>query len=290
MVFVAQQTERIDLFLEKCLPLKSRKKIRQMFDCGEVFVNEKRIWLAKFQVRKGDRVVVLQVERAERKLQRESILYENEDFLVLNKPAGLVVESGTGTFPVLKELEKLGYHGLELVHRLDKETSGVLLLAKNSATRQQLVANWAKVHKTYLAICCGRCAEPHGVINTPIPYHSSVKHPWHPGIVHSYRSARTRYRVIAYAREENLSLLECVPQTGRTHQIRVHLASIHRPILGDKLYGGNCSSYSLSKQVPRQLLHAYRIQFRLHSRAYVLKGPLPQDFRKLLGLFTPLNC
>jgi 23S rRNA pseudouridine1911/1915/1917 synthase len=154
--------------LEQHLPLTSRRKIRKLLDGGEVFVNAKRIWLAKFQVRKGDTIIVLNPTRKEGKLQREAILFQNEDFLIIDKPAGAVVEDSTGTFPVLRELGKLGYTGLRLVHRLDKETSGLLLLAKNHATRQQLVANWMQVQKTYLAICLGKCPQTRGIINTPV--------------------------------------------------------------------------------------------------------------------------
>ena len=211
------------------------------------------------------------------------ILYEDEDLICLNKPAGLVVHpaagnwSGTLVNAVLHHAGQLPDVGNPLrpgvVHRLDKDTSGCILVAKNDAAHAALARQFAErtAQKTYLAVVRGRPRASAGVVTGAI-----ARHPVHrqrmavsnrPGA----RAAETAWKVLVS--NPKLSLLECRPKTGRTHQIRVHLKHLGHPIAGDRVYGGGAD-------FPRQLLHAWqlRVKHPRSGRELVFAAPPPGDF------------
>jgi len=215
------------------------------------------------------------------------IIYEDDDLLCLNKPPGLVVHPAAGHWQgtlvnaILHHCANVsdGSHPLRpgIVHRLDKDTSGCILVAKNDAAHAALARQFAErtAQKTYLAVVRGQPRTTSGVATGAI-----ARHPVHrqrmaissrPGA----RAAETAWKVLRS--EGNLSLLECRPKTGRTHQIRVHLKHLGHPIAGDRVYGGGAD-------FPRQMLHAWKLAVR-HPRSgqeMLFCAPPPKDFPEII--------
>jgi 23S rRNA pseudouridine1911/1915/1917 synthase len=159
------------------------------------------------------------------------------------------------------------------VHRLDKETSGCLVVAKDDVTHQNLSAQFAgrEVSKTYLAVVRGQTRRPFGKIDAPIGRHPVHRQKMAVVDVGRGRDALTEWRCLATG--EGMSLIECQPKTGRTHQIRVHLKHLGHPLLGDPVYGSRGSW-------PRHLLHAWKLRFRhpVSGQDVVCQAPVPEDF------------
>lgn len=225
------------------------------------------------------------------------ILYEDQDLIVIDKPAGLVVHPAPGNLEgtlvnaLLHHCTDLsGIGGVErpgIVHRLDKFTSGVMVAAKNDNAHRQLSKQikTRKVKKIYLAIVRGELRQESGTIETPIGRHEQHRKKM---TIHAVRgrTATTHYRV--KERFQGYSLLRLELKTGRTHQIRVHLSSIHHPIVGDPLYGGKhyktVESSGKRLTVQRQMLHARRLGFT-HPRTNAFmefKAPTPKDMHKVI--------
>jgi 23S rRNA pseudouridine1911/1915/1917 synthase len=218
-----------------------------------------------------------------------NILFEDEDLLVINKEAGLAVHPGAGqragtlVNALLNHCPTLsGIGGKErpgIVHRLDRETSGCLVVAKNDTAHRELSKQFASrtVEKIYLALVAGKLRKPAGTIEENI-----ARHPVHRQRMRVTslrgRPAKTEYRVLRSSDEA--SLVECRLHTGRTHQVRVHLHHLGHPILGDKLYGPR-----FAKNFSRQMLHAWKLGFH-HPRIGNWKhfeAPLPDDFSQAIG-------
>ncbi len=234
------------------------------------------------------------------------ILFEDDFLFVIDKPAGLVVNRALsvkeGTVQDWAE-EKLraaglGFHEEDkefqdragIVHRIDKETSGLLLIAKNPQVFSALQLQFKErlVKKTYWAIVHGKLVPETGEIRAPVG-----RLPWNPqhfGIVPAGREAVTGYKVLSsWLRvcqndKEELSLVELYPQTGRTHQIRVHLKYVAHPIVGDYLYAGRKTGRDDRKWAPRVMLHAAEISFRhpVTSQKLELASPMPDDMKRLI--------
>ncbi len=229
-----------------------------------------------------------------------NIVYEDSSILVIDKPAGIVVHpapghtSGTLVNALLHHCKDLkGIGGVErpgIVHRLDKDTSGLLLVAKSDSALQSLSQQFKErtIKKIYLAITKGKVKPSRGTINVPIGRHKINRKKMSSNISQG-REAETKYEVIK--QNNKASLVRLFPKTGRTHQIRVHLASLGYPILGDSLYGGNPGKELPS--IPRQALHAYQIEFEHPQNNNVLQfqSPLPPDLgsyaRKILAQENP---
>jgi 23S rRNA pseudouridine1911/1915/1917 synthase len=277
--------QRLDLFLAAQIDRLSRARIQTLIQSGHILVNGTTS-RAKQIIRAGDKVMVSEPEPEPVVLQPEAltvpILFEDEHLLVVNKPAGMTVHPGAGVRSgtlvnaLLHHVSKLSGIGGALrpgvVHRLDKETSGCLVVAKDDIAHLRLSNQFAgrKVQKFYLALCAGRFTKFVGEIIKPIG-----RHPVHRqkmAIIDRGRAAHTRFEVIQQT--SRWSLVLCQIYTGRTHQIRVHLHSIGHPLLGDKVYGKTSSEYS------RQMLHAWRLGF-FHPIAenwLEFEAGLPDDF------------
>ena len=224
------------------------------------------------------------------------ILYEDEFLAAINKPPGMVVHPAPGQWQgtvVNALLARWGWHenGGSLrpgvVHRLDKDTSGVLLVAKDSRTQERLSAQFKErqVRKIYSAIVVGRLAQLEGEIRLPIGRHPVERKKMS---VHARqgRAAVSRYRVVAEA--EGVSLVRLFPETGRTHQLRVHLAAIGHPIIGDVVYGtpGRLRTLPLAIQTfRRQALHALELRFHHpnNQRSITVRAPYPEDLQRLFS-------
>jgi 23S rRNA pseudouridine1911/1915/1917 synthase len=284
---------RLDQFLAKRLPEFSRSRLQHLIRDGFVRLNNSTSRPRQI-VRGGDKVEVIEpplekIEALPEPIPLE-ILFEDNDLIVINKPAGLVVHPGAGhrehtlvnallnhcaTLPGIGGKERPG-----IVHRLDKETSGCVVVAKNDATHRDLSRQFAArtVEKIYLALVAGKLRKPAGVIEERIGRHPVDRKRMSATTLRG-RAARTEYRVVRSS--DQASLIECRLHSGRTHQIRVHLHHLGHPVLGDKVYAPR-----LAKDFPRQMLHAWKLGFR-HPRTKEWKNfeaPLPDDFAAAIKL------
>jgi len=278
---------RLDQALARLLPEESRSRLARLIEEGHVLVDGEKV-AAKRKLKSGEAVEVALAPRVEESAYRAEaialqVLHEDDDVLVLDKPAGLVVHPGSGNWagtllnallhhaPALEHLARAG-----IVHRLDKDTSGLLVVARNEPAQLSLVRQLQArtVKRTYLALARGK-VERAGKVDAPIGRHPV--HRTRMAVVEGGKPAVTHYRVReAFAAH---TLLECDLETGRTHQIRVHLASIGHPLEGDPVYAGRGE-----KLLPRQALHAWKLAF-MHpgtEKLMQFEAPLPEDFRLLL--------
>jgi 23S rRNA pseudouridine1911/1915/1917 synthase len=278
---------RLDQALAKLLPEESRTRLAKLIDAGHVRVDGATP-SPRLKMKSGESVEVELVPRpaetAFRAQEMElTVVHEDDDVLVIDKPAGLVVHPGSGNWegtllnallhhaPGAEHLPRAG-----IVHRLDKDTSGLLVVAKTETAQQALVRQLQArtVKRTYLALVRGRIVKA-GTVDAPIG-----RHPVHRtkmAVVDSGKPAVTHYRVREAFPAH--TLLECDLETGRTHQIRVHLASIGHPLEGDPAYSGRGA-----RLLERQALHAWKLAFE-HPRTGKLvsfESPMPADFRALL--------
>ena len=254
-------------------PELSRTQAQRLIGEGRVTVNGIPA-KASLKVFAGDRIVLNLPAPEASRLAPEAIpvkiVYEDDDLLVIDKPAGLTVHPAPGhpahtlVNAILSHLPELPETGDRLrpgiVHRLDKDTSGLIIVAKNARAHLDLSDQFKErsVSKVYLALVEGRLEPRDGVIEAPIGRDRSHRERMAVVDEEHGRAARTGYHVLRYV--DGYSLLEVRPETGRTHQIRVHLAAIGHPVAGDRVYGAKASSH-----FPRQFLHAHRLAFNLPS-------------------------
>ncbi|MEO8825331.1 MAG: RluA family pseudouridine synthase [Chthoniobacterales bacterium] len=278
---------RLDQVLVLKMPDFSRSRIQSLIKQQQVELNDK-VAKAGELVRNIDRITVKIPDAVAptATLPEEmplSILYEDDDLLVINKPAGVTVHPGAGrhdhtlvngllhycaSLSVIGGVQRPG-----IVHRLDRETSGCIVVAKNDLSHQELSRQFAarEVTKVYLAVVAGRITPPAGIIDAPIGRHRIHRKKMMVVEEPKGKPAITAYRMLAH--ENDLTLVECRPKTGRTHQIRVHLKHIGHGILGDPIYGRR-GKYT------RHLLHAWKLAFK-HPRTGVLlesEAPVPLEF------------
>lgn len=224
------------------------------------------------------------------------ILYEDDALLVIDKPPGIVVNrANTVLEKTVEDWVKETYHTTidraGIVHRIDKETSGILLIAKTPEAFLELQRQFKEreVKKTYLALVHGKLVPEEGVINAPVG-----RLPWNPerfGVVPGGKEAVTKYKSSKYivvsskGMEEDCALVELYPQTGRTHQIRVHLKYINHPIVGDYLYAGRKTSRDDRVWAPRVMLHAWKISFThpVTGKTLAIEAPIPDDMRRCIS-------
>jgi len=275
---------RLDQYLASRLPGLSRARIQVLVKSGHATVNGSPP-KSSAKVRVGDVIELTEPAAVPAEVTAQdiplSILYEDGDLIVIDKPTGLVVHPAAGhrddtlVNALLHHCTNLsGVGGVErpgIVHRLDKETSGCLVAAKNDLTHRSLVRQFAgrEVTKVYLAMAAGKFRKPSGEVDEPIG-----RHPVHRqkmAVIGRGRPARTGWRVLGEYPWG--SLVECTLHTGRTHQIRVHLKHLGHPVLGDEIYGKR-------GKFQRQMLHAWRLGFS-HPRSgerVTFESPIPRDF------------
>jgi 23S rRNA pseudouridine1911/1915/1917 synthase len=280
---------RLDRFLAEALPQFSRARLQEWIRSGAVTWQGRQA-RPREAIHTGDVVRLTEPAVTPTHAQPEEIplqiLHEDSDLLVVDKPTGLVVHPGAGN-PEHTLVNALLHHCTDLsgiggeqrpgiVHRLDKETSGAMVVAKNDATHQELSRQFAdrEITKIYLTLVTGVFRRVRGTIDASIG-----RHPQHRKKMavnpERGRSARTDYRVLETA--GGVSLVECTLHSGRTHQIRVHLHHLGHPVLGDSLYGRN-----RQRPAPRQMLHSWKLGFS-HPRTgerLLFEAPIPEDFRE----------
>lgn len=284
---------RLDLFLSKHFEDKSRSYLQNLIEEGSVKINGK-IKKSNYKLKLNDIVhidipdpVALNVEPENIPL---NIVYEDSDVIVINKPQGMVVhpasgvQNGTLVNALLNHCEDLsGINGVArpgIVHRIDKDTSGVLVVAKNDNAHNKL-AQQLKDHsmtRAYIALVEGVLKKEEGTVDVPLGRHPVERIKI--AVVKDGRRAVTHYRVLE--RFKSNTLVECVLETGRTHQIRVHMAHIGHPLVGDPVYGYKKQRFNLEGQ----MLHAKKLGF-IHpsTGTYIeFESEMPEYFERVVGI------
>lgn len=300
IVFDKIQKERVDRYLSNEFPKKSREFFNRLIRNEKVLVNEN-IVKPSFVIKSGD-VIEIDDESLNKTETKElisnkdiqlDIVFENDDFLIINKPSGILVH-GTGKnesdtianaliylYPTIKEVgDDLMRPGI--VHRLDRDTSGLLMVAKNSESfliLKNMFQNH-EIQKTYLALVFGKLKNKVGVIDSNLKRSDQKFNRQKIELDQSMegRTAITEYMVMKEF--EETSLVKVTPKTGRTHQIRVHFASISNFIIGDMEYG----SKKINKKygLARQFLHASELNFNFKGVKYSFKSELPLELKEVL--------
>lgn len=286
--------ERIDKYVNELIDSLSRSYIQKLIKDKEVLVNDAGVKV-NYKVKTGDTIKVSIPESVEADILPENIpldiLYEDSDLLIVNKPKGMVVHpaaghmSGTLVNAVMYHCggELSGINGIMrpgIVHRIDRDTTGSLVVCKNDFSHN-CIARQLKEHtinRRYRAVCYGVLKSEEGVINNPIGRHPADRKRMAVDVKNS-KEAVTHYKVLR--RFQAHTYIECRLETGRTHQIRVHMASIGHPLLGDEVYAGRRTSpYKLQGQV----LHAMILGLIHPSTGEYLEvqAPLPDYYQKLL--------
>ena len=285
---------RIDLFLLEFAKLHglgfSRTSIQKLIAGGRITSLEGTGIKSNYKVKAGDEFKVTVEDKKPNGLYAQDIpldiVYEDDDLAIINKPSGLVVHPAPGNYEHtlvnallhhFKNLSDINPQRPGIVHRLDKETSGLIVVAKNNSSHLTLAAQFAKhsIKRKYIALVRGRVEFDENVIEVPIGRHPLKRKNMAVSFKENAKQAKTRYRTLK--RGEDFSLLELEPFTGRTHQLRVHLAFIGHPILGDSKYGpGNKFS--------RMALHAKYLGF-LHPKTgkfMEFSSETPKEFKEFV--------
>ncbi|MBK1679161.1 23S rRNA pseudouridine(1911/1915/1917) synthase [Rhodocyclus tenuis] len=285
--------ERLDRILARLLPQHSRNRLQTWIREGRVRLAGEPLTETKRKLWGGESLEIDAAadEHAESSAPEDiplDIVYEDETLLVINKPAGLVVHPGNGNWhgtllnallhhaPALAGIPRAG-----IVHRLDKDTSGLLVVAKTLAAQTDLVRQLQArtVKRRYRALLRGELTRD-GTVDAPIGRHPTLR--TRMAVVSNGKPARTHYHVLE--RFIGCTLVDCALETGRTHQIRVHMTSIGHPLVGDAVYGGGASRIPVGALFHRQALHAFRLGL-VHpenGRSLQWTAPLPDDFAELL--------
>lgn len=288
--------ERLDKFVAKCFPDISRTYLQKLISEGYITVNSRQA-KSSVNLETGDVIKVIIPVPKPNTLQAEpiplKIIYEDTDLIIVDKPPGLTTHPSPGQtehtlinavlayYPGLAELGDTMRPGI--VHRLDKDTSGLIIIAKNTTAQLNLIRQFKEreVKKTYITLVKGHLSPEQGIIEAPIGRHTIDR--TRMTVTTGGRPARSEYKVKKYVGD--YTLLEVKPETGRTHQIRVHLAAIGSPVVGDAIYG---------YKVPflkRQFLHAHKLKFKLPSSGEMveLTSELAEDLKAALRNIQDIN-
>ncbi|MES9945466.1 MAG: 23S rRNA pseudouridine(955/2504/2580) synthase RluC [Candidatus Thiodiazotropha sp.] len=290
--------QRIDNFLMRHLKGVPKSYIYRILRKGEVRVNKGRV-KAPYKIQAGDlvRIPPVRTDRSEapprpseqlRTILEQAVVYEDERLMVLNKPSGMAVHGGSGVSSGIIEALRVirpDERHLELVHRLDRETSGCLMISKRRSSLRMLheLIRENRVDKRYLALLAGSWRKGTRVVDMPLKKNTLQGGERVVRVDAEGKPAETRYKRLQRFKEATLVEVELI--TGRTHQIRVHSAWLGSPVLGDSKYGEDAANRRFREMgLKRLFLHAHQVSFRWpgESRDLMLSAPLPQDLTALL--------
>ena len=290
------EKERLDLYISKAEPKISRMTVKRLLEEGKILVNGKN-QKASYKVALNDKIEIQIDKPKEIELKAQDIpieiMYEDSDIIVVNKPKGMVVHPANGNpdgtlVNAIMAICKDSLSGIGgeirpgIVHRLDKDTSGLLIVAKNDLAHIKMSEQIKdrKVKKTYIALVRGTVPENEATINMPIG--RSTKDRKKMAVVKDGKEAITHFKVLKRYATKNgtYTLLEVKIDTGRTHQIRVHLAQIGFPIIGDTVYSNGKNEFG----AVGQCLHAKRLEFShpITGKEMQIEAPLPEYFEKII--------
>ncbi len=292
----SQEGERVDRYLSEELEDRSRSYIQKLIKENHVLVNGKPV-KANYRLSLGDNISITLPEIQEPDIPAENIpldiLYEDEDLLIVNKPKQMVVHPAPGHYSGTLVNALMYYCGSELsgingcirpgiVHRIDMDTTGSLVICKNDMAHQSLSLQLKdhSIHRVYVAIVHGNIKEDEGSVNAPVGRHPTDRKKMSTHAKNG-RPAVTHYQVLE--RFGDYTYIRCILETGRTHQIRVHMSSIGHPLLGDRVYGPKKCPFP---KLQGQTLHAMTLGF-IHPRTGIYleaEAPLPEYFKELLTL------
>ncbi|MDD4122926.1 MAG: RluA family pseudouridine synthase [Candidatus Pacebacteria bacterium] len=295
--YTEQENQRIDVFLAEKLDL-SRSKIQKLIKSGDVCVNDKVIKKTSFLLVQDDKIKVSLTEDPEEIIVPDDditldIVFQNQDFLILNKPAFLSMhptnfsQSNTLANYLIKyfpNLKNVGEDKLRpgIVHRLDKDTSGLLIIPLNNESFFEFKTKFQnkEIKKTYIALVSGKLKEKQGVLDIPITKSQQKFNRRKVAVVPDKftKEAITEYEVLREFKNE--SLLKVNLKTGRTHQIRVHFAAISNFIIGDTEYGS--TKVNKKYDLNRQFLHSSQLDFNFKNKEYSFSSDLPKDLSNIL--------
>ena len=300
----AHQQQRLDQFLHEQLTTYSRSFFQVIIKQGGVTLNGQVVTKAGHRLKAGDQIIcqiprvdfdqsAATIDAAQLQGIDVTLIAQEPDFLIINKPAGLVVHKPAHTstrvtlvdwilahYPALRDIGSTERPGI--VHRLDMQTSGLMIIPRTPAAHAQFTHLFKErlIKKTYLAL-----VEGHPPAQATIDYRIT-RHPTErTKMAHSRlrgRTAVTHFEVVEYLR--NAALIKALPETGRTHQIRVHCTAWGHPILGDNVYGNR------SKIITRQSLHAAELSFDYNKKAYSFSAPLPEDMQQARHALADMPC
>ncbi|MBP6870147.1 RluA family pseudouridine synthase [Candidatus Babeliales bacterium] len=295
---------RIDVFLAMILPMFSRSLLKKLLTNKQVIINQVNPAKPSYVIKDNDTITLLSIPTPTERIVKQvvynlgiKIIARHDDFLIINKPAGLVVHPPQQTFTdtaltdwIVQEFPQAATVGEAtrpgIVHRLDRNTSGIMIIALTQQAHATFTAMFKNrsIQKTYIALVVGHPKET-GTIDYPIG-----RHPVQKNIMHCFtttpenttaRDAQTDYKVLQYF--DTYSLVELKPKTGRTHQIRVHFKAIGHPLLGDTTYG------TASKKFGYHALHAQNLEFNYNGIAYQFSCPVDQKLQKLIDTSKPVK-
>ncbi len=292
-ILVQEGNQRIDKYLSDCLPTLTRTKIQSLIKSGHITLlpDHQRVSVSdKSKVGEKYNVVVPEPLHSTAFSQVLDVVYEDDHLAVINKPAGLTVHGGVGTNNdtlVDLLLQSYGPENLSnrvmrpgIVHRLDKNTTGLMVIAKNDMVHAKLAdaIMTRQLKRQYIAIVCGSLSKTTGTIDANIAPCPKDRRRMHI-VKNAGKQAITHYQVLKTVKDK-YSIVECTLETGRTHQIRVHMSYIGHPIVGDMTYG------TTSNMIERQALHAYKLSFvhPVNAQNLSFQSELPSDIKRIANL------
>ena len=283
---------RLDIYIAENFNELSRTMIKKLIESNNILVNDKSEKVS-YKVQANDNISIDVPEAKETKLKAQEIpldiIYEDSDIIVVNKPKGMVVHPANGNpdgtlVNAILSICKNSLSGIGgelrpgIVHRLDKDTSGLIIVAKNDKAHINMSEQIKErnVKKTYIALVRGNVPEEEATINMPIG--RSTKDRKKMAVTKNGKQAITHFKVLK--RYSKYTLLEIKIETGRTHQIRVHMAEIGYPVVGDAVYSNGKNEFGIEGQ----MLHAYKLEFMhpITNKHMELTAPLPQYFEEIL--------
>lgn len=293
-----QVGQRIDMVMTRHFEQYSRSFLQKLFEDENVIINNSKKIKPSYRLRDNDSIVITIPEQSTTRTAHAqaqhlaiTVLAKHDDFLIIEKPAGVVVHPPNHNYQqatladwIIQTHEDIAHVGLidrpGIVHRLDKETSGLMIIPRTNcahATFTEMFKNRA-IKKTYLALVVGH-PPASGTIKFFIDRHPTVRNKMHHFTAANKRSlsrhAQTDYQVLQYFKEH--ALVQAQPLTGRTHQIRVHLTAIGNPLLSDSVYGKK------SKLLSRHALHAHKLEFEYKGKSYSFTSPIAKDIQESMN-------
>ena len=289
-----ENSKRLDVYIASKDEETTRSSAQRQIEQGNVVVNGKKITKVSYKVSEGDKIEIEEQEPVESELKAQDIpidiIYEDKDIIVVNKPKGMVVHPANGNpdgtlVNAIMAICKDSLSGIGgeirpgIVHRLDKDTSGLLIVAKNDMAHVNMSEQIKRheVKKTYIALVRGIVKENEATIDMPIGRSNSDRKKM--AVIKNGKNAVTHIKVLK--RYDKYTLLEINIETGRTHQIRVHLAHIGYPVIGDYIYSNGKNEFG----IVGQCLHAKSLEFKhpITGKDMKLEAPLPEYFEKVLN-------